>query len=119
MRQQRDYQANLVKQLAMNQQTWQCLVAHGLKADSERPLDFTYRVPSEEKALMLKRLLNQETDYEVRVTCRGGWLRKQWMVTATTRKMRVNPAILDQWVEKMAAAGQECDCLFDGWGAYV
>ena len=111
-----NYQASLAKQLAMNKQTWQRLLAHGLQTDSEVRLDFAYHAPNQEKALALKRLLNQETDYEVGVTCTGGWLRKQWGVTGSTQKTKISLAILDQWVEWMATAGQEYGCLFDGWG---
>jgi hypothetical protein len=114
-----EYQQNLSRQLAMNRQTWQQLVAHGYKPENELRLDFFYFAPNREKAIALKDFLNRETDYEVVVTSTGSFLRKSWQVTGTTRNTKISPEILDQWVTWMAAAGQDHDCLFDGWGTSV
>jgi hypothetical protein len=116
---QRDYQATLARQLAMNKKTWEQLVAHGYKPDQDVQLDFFYAAPNRDRAVALKNFLNQETDYHVEVTSTGSLLRKSWQVTGTTQKTKISPEILDQWVQWMVAAGQDHACLFDGWGTSV
>ena len=104
------YESTLQEQLAMNEQTWSTLQENGVDDSTELSLDFAYDAPGETEAEALATHLRAETDYEVSVE--DGW------VSGSTKPMRVSREILDQWVERMVAAGAEHGpCQFDGWGA--
>ena len=111
----------LAAQLAMNEQTWQALQAHGAGGDSELRLDFFYDAPNHAQADALAAFIQRETDYDVSVNSSGGGLlrKKDLAVTGTTQPTRVSQDILDQWVTWMVAAGFEYGCEFDGWGAQM
>ena len=109
----------LATQLAMNRQTWPALQGHGVTEEPELRLDFFYVAPSEQSASALAAFIQEETDYEVRVTSSGGGLlrKKDWSVSGSTQPTQVSQDVLDEWVSWMVAAGFEHDCEFDGWGA--
>jgi hypothetical protein len=86
---------------------------------SELRLDFSYHAPSQDAALGLQSLLEEQTDYEVRVESDRSFLRRKWRVEGTTGKTAVSPKILDQWVTRMVMAGKESSCEFNGWGTRV
>jgi hypothetical protein len=102
----------LARQLAMNQQTWTALQAHGVTEETELRLDFTYKATGLDKADELGGFLRVETDYEVRTD--------DTSVSGTTQATAVSPGVLDQWVTWMVLAGHEHGrCEFDGWGTAV
>jgi hypothetical protein len=113
------YENILAKQLAMNRQTWAALQQHGVTEESRLRLDFSYNASSREAAEKLRFLLQEETDYEVRVESSSSFLHRSWRVEGTTQETAVSPAILDQWVTGTVAAGKERSCDFDGWGTVV
>jgi hypothetical protein len=98
----------------MNRQMWAALQQNGVTESSRLPLDFSYNAPSRESADKLCALLQEETDYEVKVESVGSFLRRRWRVEGKTKETAVSPAILDQWVAWMATAGKERSCDFDG-----
>jgi hypothetical protein len=109
----------LVKQLAMNRQTWAALQKHGVTVESKLRLDFSYNAASREAAENLCALLREQTDYEVNAETSGSFLRRKWRVEGRTQETAVSPEILDQWVTWMVTAGKERSCDFDGWGTAV
>ena len=113
------YRRLLAKQLTLNAETWRTLVSHGVSEATELRLDFSYAAPAQSNAAALKRVLDEETDYEVEVRSEGGILRKRWSVVGATRPAAVSAAILDQWVDWMVTAGLHQNCEFDGWGTEV
>jgi regulator of ribonuclease activity B len=113
------YDAILEKQLTMNRQTWAALQRHGLTEDSKVRLDFFYNAPNREAANSLCALLQEQTDYAVRIETAGSFFRRRWRVEGRTQDTAVSPAILDQWVTWMVGAGKEHSCDFDGWGTSV
>jgi Regulator of ribonuclease activity B len=114
-----NYEDILAKQLAMNHQTWSALQKHGVTEKSKLRLDFSYNSPNRQAADGLCALLREQTDYEVQVESVGSFLRRKWRVEGRTQATAVSPAILDQWVMWMVAAGKERSCAFDGWGTSV
>lgn len=52
-------------------------------------------------------LLQEQTDYEVRVESDRSFLRRKWRVEGTTQKTAISPAILDHWVTWMVIAGKD------------
>ena len=112
------YKRVLGKQLAMNEATWRTLASHGVSPATELRLDFVYAAPNRASAEALKGVLNDETDYDVRVES-SGILSKTWAVVGSTQPTAVSPAILDQWVDWMVTAGLHQNCEFDGWGTQV
>lgn len=113
------YRRLLAKQLTMNEETWRSLQSHGVTEASELRLDFTYHAPSRAGAEALKRVLSDETDYNVSVQSDGGMFTKRWSVVGSTQPTSISNAILDQWVDWMVTAGLHQDCEFDGWGTEV
>jgi hypothetical protein len=113
------YEEILAKQLAMNRQTWAALQKHGVTEQSELRLDFSYDAPNRNAAESLRALLQEQTDYDVRVKSGGSFLRREWRLEGTTQTTAISPEILDQWVTWMVTAGKERQCDFDGWGASV
>jgi hypothetical protein len=113
------YDEILAKQLIMNRQTWVALQGHGVTAQSQLQLEFSYDAPSRPAAEALVSLVKDQTDYEVRVKAGGNFLRRKWRVEGATQSTAVSLEILDQWVTWMVTAGKEHDCDFDGWGALV
>jgi len=113
------YQRLLARQLAMNEQTWRALQAHGITEAAELVLEFSYVAPSEAKAQALKAVLEDETDYTVEIRTEGGPFRRRYGVVGATQPTQLSPTILDQWVDWMVTAGLHQDCEFDGWGAEV
>ena len=111
-----DYEKILAKQLAMNRHTWAALLRHGVTEQSKLRLDFSYSAPNRGAAEGFRLLLQEETDFEVRVDSDGSFLRRRWRVEGTTQRTAVSLAILDEWVDWMVNAGKECSCEFDGWG---
>jgi hypothetical protein len=109
----------LATQLAMNRQTWAVLQQHGVTEQSQLRLDFSYNAPSKDAAEALVALIQEQTDYDVRVESSGSVLRRKWRVEGSTRQTAVSPEILDQWVTWMVTAGKERVCDFDGWGTPV
>jgi hypothetical protein len=59
------YNEILSKQLLMNRQTWAALQGHGITADSQLRLEFSYNAPSHAAAEALVLLIKQQTDYEI------------------------------------------------------
>jgi hypothetical protein len=114
-----DFDDLLAKQLTMNRMTWAELQRHGVTEQSELRLGFSYNAPSRDAADGLQSLLQEQTDYEVRVESDRSFLRRKWRVEGTTQKTAVSPEILDQWVTSMVIAGKERSCGFDGWGTQV
>ncbi|HKR61788.1 MAG TPA: hypothetical protein VJS64_19030 [Pyrinomonadaceae bacterium] len=114
-----DYDKLLAKQLAMNQQTWSTLKAHGATEQSELRLDFLYNAPNREAADALRAFLHDETDYDIRVESAGSILRRKWRVEGKTQPTTISPGILDEWVTWMVIAGKEKNCEFDGWGTEI
>jgi Regulator of ribonuclease activity B len=110
------YEYILAKHLAMNRQTWAVLLRHGVTEQSKLRLDFSYSTRSRQAAEGLRSLLEEQTDYELRVESDGSFLRRRWRVEGTTQKTAISPKILDQWVIWMVNVGRECSCEFDGWG---
>lgn len=110
------YERILEKQLAMNRQTWAALERRGATEDSELRLDFFFYAPNRKAAEQLYALLNEQTDYDVKLHSDGPFLRRKWRIEGTTQKTKISPAILDQWVLWMVTAGKESSCDFDGWG---
>jgi len=113
------YEEILAKQLAMNRETWAALQKHGITEQSQLRLDFSYNAPSRDAAETMRALIQNQTDYEVRVESDGSFLRRKWRVEGTTQKTAISLEILDQWVTWMVTAGKERACDFDGWGTSV
>jgi hypothetical protein len=113
------YREILARQLAMNQESWVALQRHGLMSETEVRLDFAYRAPNEQAAEGLRKLLADQTDYQIAVRSEGGVFGKRWNLLGTTQPTTISPAILDQWVDWMVTAGLEHECEFDGWGTEV
>lgn len=113
------YRRILAKQLVMNEQTWQTLVAHGVTESSEVRLEFSYVAPDRSAAESLKTLLEEQTDYQVDMQSAGGILRKTWSVTGSAQPTHISPTVLDQWVDWMVTAGIHQNCEFDGWGTQL
>ncbi len=113
------YEGILATQLAMNRHTWAALQQHGVTETSDLRLDFAYNAPSRAAAEALKSLIQEQTDYDVRVESGGSFLRRKWRVEGSTQKTTVSQDVLDQWVIWMVTAGKERACDFDGWGAQV
>jgi len=113
------YEEILAKQLAMNRETWAALQKHGITEQSQLRLDFSYNAPSRDAAETMRALIQNQTDYEVRVESDGSFLRRKWRVEGTTQKTAISLKILDQWVTWMVTAGKERACDFDGWGTSV
>jgi hypothetical protein len=105
----------LAQQLTMTRVTWDRLVAHGVTESTQLSLDFSYRAPSYERANDLKRFLEDEADYRVRVVA----VEERWRVSGVTQPTPVTLPILEEWVDWMVAAGSQFDCEFDGWGTEV
>src|SRR5690242_5034754 len=95
------YDAILEEQLAMNRQTWAALQRHGLTEDRQIRLDFFYNAPNREAADRLCAVLQEQTDYDVKVETAGSFFRRYWRVEGRTQDTAVSPAILDQWVTWM------------------
>ena len=112
------YRRVLAKQLTMNEETWRTLVSHGVSETTELRLDFAYAAADRASANALKEVLDEQTDYDVRVES-SGLLTKTWAVVGTTQPTAVSQAILDQWVDWMVTAGLHQNCEFDGWGTQV
>jgi hypothetical protein len=113
------YENILAKQLTMNRQTWAALQKHGVTEERQLRLDFSFKAPNREAAARLCELLQEQTDYEVKVESDGSLLRRKWRVEGRTQNTAVSPAILDQWVTWMVSAGKKHSCDFDGWGTSV
>ncbi len=113
------YEEILAKQLAMNPQTWVALQKHGVTEQSELLLDFSYNAPNRKTADAMASLIQEQTDYDVRVESSSSFLRREWRVEGTTQKTAVSPEILDEWVTWMVVAGKQHHCKFDGWGTSV
>jgi len=113
------YENILAKQLAMNRQTWAALQTHEVTEESRLRLDFSFNAPNREAAAGLCALLQEQTDYEVKVESDGSFLHRRWRVEGKTQATAFSPAILDQWVTWMVSAGKEHSCDFDGWGTEV
>jgi hypothetical protein len=113
------YEEILAKQLAMNCQAWAVLQKHGVTEQSMLRLDFSYDAPNRNAADSLRTLIQEQTDYDVRVQSGGAFFRRKWRVEGTTQKTAISPDILDQWVTWMVTAGKERHCDFDGWGSSV
>ena len=79
-------------------------------------LHFSYNAPNRKAAEGLRSLLQEQTDFEVRVDSDGSFFRRRWRVEGTTQRTAISPAILDQWVAWMVSAGEEISCEFEGWG---
>jgi hypothetical protein len=109
----------LATQLAMNPQTWAVLQEHGVTEQCQLRLDFSYNAPSKDAAEALVTLIQEQTDYDVRVETSGSFLRRKWRVEGTTQPTAISPEVLDQWVTWMVTAGKERVCDFDGWGTPV
>ena len=78
------YDEILAKQLLMNQQTWVALQGHGVTAQSQLRLEFSYNSPSRGAAEALASLVKDQTDYDVRVEAVGNFLRRKWRVEGAT-----------------------------------
>jgi hypothetical protein len=102
-------------QLTRTRMTWFKLREHGVTDGSELQLDFFYAAPTNSRAEELKAFLQQETDYETRVTAD----RDQWIVRGHTQRVALSLAIVEQWVDWMLNVGLQFECVFDGWGAEV
>jgi hypothetical protein len=113
------YETILAKQLTMNRQTWAAIQKRGVTEESQLRLDFCFNAPSREAAARLCELLQEQTDYEVKVESDGSFLSRKWRVEGNTQKTAVSPAILDDWVTWMVSAGKGSSCDFDGWGTSV
>ena len=106
--------AEFVKgQLEVTRATWARLREHGIPDGSELQLDFFYAAPTSVRATDLMRFLEQETDYEMRVTAD----RDQWILRGHTQRAPLSLAMVEQWVDWMISAGLNFECVFDGWGA--
>jgi hypothetical protein len=103
----------LKAQLALTRSTWARLQEHGVTEGSELRLDFFYAAPTSAQATKLKLFLEQQTDYDVRVTAD----RDQWILGGRTQGASLSLAIVEQWVDWMVIAGLRFECVFDGWGA--
>jgi hypothetical protein len=79
----------------------------------------SYNAVSRQAADRLCALLQEQTDYEVKVESSGSFLRRRWRVAGRTQETAVSPEILDQWVTWMVTAGKERSCDFDGWGTHI
>lgn len=113
------FEQKLTTQLTMNRQTWAVLQQHGVTEQSQLRLDFTYNALSKDAAESLVALIQDQTDYKVRVESSGSFLRRKWRVEGTTQPTAISPEILDQWVTWMVMAGKERVCDFDGFGTPV
>ena len=113
------YRRVLAHQLAMNEQAWSALQAHGATPATPLRLEFAYRAPDERSAEGLRALLAEQTDYDVEVQSEGGLLRKRWSVVGSTQPTTASREVLDRWVDWMVTAGLEQGCEFDGWGTEV
>jgi hypothetical protein len=105
----------LNRQIAQTRLTWSRLQQHGVTDRSQLQLDFFYAAPTNDRAKELKFFLEQETDYDVRVTAD----RDLWIVRGHTQPAGLTLAIVEQWVEWMLTAGLQFECVFDGWGAEI
>ena len=113
------YNAILAQQLVMNRKTWALLQQHGVTEQSQVRLDFSFEAPTREAAEKLRTLLQEQTDYDVRVESKRAFLRRRWRLEGTTQKTNISQEIIDQWVTWMVIAGKEQSCDFDGWGTLV
>ena len=82
-------------------------------------MEFSYVAPDQASANSLKAVLDDRTDYVVRVEVGGGIFSRTCVVTGSTRPTALSPDILDQWVDWMVIAGLHQNCEFDGWGAQL
>jgi len=113
------YNDLLGRQLQMNRQTWAALQAHGVTADSQLRLEFSYNAPGRDAADALVALVRDQTDYDVQTKSAGGFLNRKWRVEGATQSTAISLEVLDQWVTWMVTAGKERGCDFDGWGVSV
>jgi hypothetical protein len=115
------YARTLAHQKEMNPQTWAALQQRGVGEETLLRLEFFYDAPGRGAARALVRHLRGSTDYDVAAHAeRFGRVSKRWMVVGRTPPSAVSAAILDDWVERMVAAGaRHGPCRFDGWGASV
>ena len=103
----------LKEQPALTRTTWARLQEYGVADGSELQLDFFYAAPTNGRATELKRFLEEETDYTVRVTAD----RDHWILRGHTQRAPLSLAMVEQWVDWMVTAGLRFECVFDGWGA--
>jgi hypothetical protein len=103
----------LTEQLALTRMTWARLQEHGVADGSDLQLDFFYAAATNGQARALKRFLEEETDYEVRVVAD----RDHWILRGQTQRVALSLTMVEQWVEWMVIAGLRFECVFDGWGA--
>ena len=106
----------LATHLSMNRQTWVTLQRHGVTEATQVRLDFSYCARDRKAANLLRTLIRDETDYDVRVATSP---RGDVLVEGSTQKTAISPTVLDQWVTWMVDAGKRCGCDFDGWGTPV
>jgi hypothetical protein len=102
----------------MNAASWQELQACGVMPDTELVLDFSFDAPGEERARELAAAL-QEKGHQASASRGGSLFRRVWHVEGSTPPLSVTLDRLNKWVREMVAAGQQCECDFDGWGAAV
>jgi hypothetical protein len=76
----------------MTRQTWAVLQTHEVTEKSKLRLDF-YNAPSREAAEALCTLLQEQTDYDVRVESSGSLFRRRWRIEGTAQETAVPPAI--------------------------
>ena len=112
------HEAILAKQLSMTEQIWKRFQELGVTKETPVQLDFAFDAPNRKAAESLQGLLEEETDYAVRVESEG-MFKKTWRVSGTTQSTSVSEEILKQWVDWMVTTGLKHDCVFDGWGTEV
>ena len=107
-------------QLQRNREIWAELQDKGVDEQTELRLGFIYASPGLSEARDLAAFLRSETDYEVDVRAQRDDGEETWFVMGTTQPTTVDPALLDEWVGWMIAAGAtEGPCAFDGWAAQL
>jgi hypothetical protein len=78
------YEEILAKQLVMNRETWAALQKHGVTERSRLRLDFPYNAPGRDAADAMRALIQEQTNYDVRVESDGSSPRHNWRVEGTT-----------------------------------
>ena len=103
----------LKEQLTLTRTTWARLQEYGVADGSELQLDFFYAAPTNGQATELKRFLEEETDYTVRVTAD----RDHWILRGHTQRAPLSLAMVRTMGRLDGDRGAPLRVVFDGWGA--
>ena len=102
----------------MNADDWSVFADNGVTPDTEVALEFAFSAPHQEAAEELVEHLEGEG-----CTARAGAPESDlddWRVQGSTPEVTVTAAGLDEWLRRMAVAGDaHGGCALDGWSALL